>query len=67
MQYTEGEIPGEEGSYLFERILDAEAHGPDFFRLAHAVDPAEGLLFDHGIPLGLDEVRGGCGCEIKSV
>jgi hypothetical protein len=52
------------GLYLFERIPDAESHGADFFRLAHAVNPAEGLLFDHGVPLRLEEVGGGCGGEI---
>jgi hypothetical protein len=49
----------EERTDLFEGILDSEAHGPDFFRLPHAVDAAEGLLFDHGVPLRLEEV--GCG------
>jgi hypothetical protein len=51
-------------TYLFEGILDAESHGPDFFRLAHAVDPGEGLLFDHRVPLGLEEVGAGCGGEV---
>jgi len=44
---------------LFERILDHEAHSPDLFHLSHAVDAAEGLLFNHWVPLRLHKV--GCG------
>jgi hypothetical protein len=59
---------GVEGrTYLLKRILDTKSYSLDFLRLAHAMDPAQGLLFDHGVPLGLEEVGARSGGKIKAV
>jgi len=57
---------GKRGTYGFDGVLDDIAGRYDVPRLPHAVDAIKGLLFQHGVPLGLDEVHVVCGREVDA-